>query len=231
MYCIHCGVKLADSEMACPLCGTRVYHPDLPRPGGAPLYPSEQNTIPQVLPKTALVVLTTVFIIPLVITLLVDLRLHGAVTWSGFVMGALVLAYVLCVLPFWFRRPDPVVFVPCDFVAVGLYLLYINQAVDGDWFLTFAFPVVGLSGLITTAMVTLLKYVPKGALYIIGGASVLSGLLMPVMELLVNITFHKEGFFLWSLYPLAALVLLGGMLIFLAICRPVRETLERKFFL
>jgi hypothetical protein len=35
----------------------------------------------------------------------------------------------------------------------------------------------------------------------------------------------------WSLYPLTALVLLGGMLIFLAICRPARETMERKFFL
>lgn len=31
MYCIKCGVELADSEKVCPLCGTRVFHPDLPR--------------------------------------------------------------------------------------------------------------------------------------------------------------------------------------------------------
>ena len=30
MYCIKCGVELADSERVCPLCGTRVFHPDLP---------------------------------------------------------------------------------------------------------------------------------------------------------------------------------------------------------
>ena len=30
MYCIKCGVELADSEKVCPLCGTRVFHPDLP---------------------------------------------------------------------------------------------------------------------------------------------------------------------------------------------------------
>ena len=29
MYCIQCGVKLADSQSACPLCGTVVFHPDI----------------------------------------------------------------------------------------------------------------------------------------------------------------------------------------------------------
>ena len=29
MYCVNCGVKLADSERVCPLCGTKAYHPDI----------------------------------------------------------------------------------------------------------------------------------------------------------------------------------------------------------
>ena len=35
MYCIKCGVELADSERVCPLCGTRVFHPDLPHDAAA----------------------------------------------------------------------------------------------------------------------------------------------------------------------------------------------------
>ena len=35
MYCIKCGVELADSERVCPLCGTRVFHPDLPCAAGS----------------------------------------------------------------------------------------------------------------------------------------------------------------------------------------------------
>ena len=31
MYCINCGVKLADTEHICPLCGTEVFHPELMR--------------------------------------------------------------------------------------------------------------------------------------------------------------------------------------------------------
>lgn len=231
MYCIHCGVKLADSERFCPLCGTVPYHPDLPGPAGKPLYPTGRMPAPQVQPKAMPVVFTVLFLLPLLITLLVDLRLHRTVTWSGFVMGGLMVAYVALVLPFWFSRPNPVIFVPCDYLAAGLYLWYIHAVTGGNWFWSFAFPVVAFSGAVITAVVTLLRYVPKGALFIFGGASLLSGLFMPVMEFLVNLTFHKPYFAAWSLYPLVALVLFGGLLLFLAICRPAREVMARKFFL
>ena len=141
------------------------------------------------------------------------------------------MGYIALVLPGWFRRPNPVVFVPCGFAAVGVYLLYINCATGGHWFLSFAFPVVGAVGLIVTAVVVLLRYVRRGKLYIIGGAAVALGAFMPLMEYLIYITFQRPRFVGWSLYPLIALVLLGGMLIFLAICRPARETMERKFFI
>ena len=39
MYCIKCGVELADSEKKCPLCGTVVFNPEVARPDGAPPYP------------------------------------------------------------------------------------------------------------------------------------------------------------------------------------------------
>ena len=48
---------------------------------------------------------------------------------------------------------------------------------------------------------------------------------------LMMITFDLATFIAWSLYPLVGLVLLGGMLIFLAISQPAREKMERKFFL
>ena len=38
MYCIKCGVELADSEKVCPLCGLKVYHPELEKPQN-PDYP------------------------------------------------------------------------------------------------------------------------------------------------------------------------------------------------
>lgn len=230
MFCAKCGVKLADTEKKCPLCGTRA-HPDVAQEAAQPLYPAGQNPPTQVNSKAVHVVAAVLFALPLLICLQTDLIITGAVTWSGYVAGALILSYVCLALPLWFRKPNPVIFVPCGFGAVAAYLLYIDLATGGGWFFGFALPVVAVLALIVTAVVTLMRYVPRGALYIFGGAFAALGLFMPVIGVLVNRTFFAGGFALWSLYPMTPLLLLGGLLIFLAICRPARQTMQRKFFI
>lgn len=231
MYCVNCGVKLAETEKVCPLCGVTAWHPEVTPGRGEPLFPRDRYPASQVSPKGSQIIVTTLFLLPFFITLLCDLQINGAVTWSGFVMGALIVAYVLLVLPFWFPRPNPVVFVPCNFAAIGLYLMYINLATGGDWFLSFAFPVIGVVGGIVTAVVALLRYVRRGGLYVFGGALLALGAFMPLMEYLLVLTFDRPRFVGWSLYPLIALVLFGGMLLFLAGNAKARETMERKFFI
>lgn len=231
MYCVKCGVKLADTEKQCPLCATRVFHPDLTQPEAQPLYPADKLPPVQTRSKGPLVVVSALFLLPVLIVLLCDMQLSGSITWSGFVVGAILTGYVVMILPYWFHKPNPVIFVACNFVAVILYLLYIDLATGGGWFLGFAFPVAGGLGLLVTAVVALLRYVPKGGLYIFGGAFIALGGFMLLVEFLLNRTIGIQQLFGWSLYPLITLVLLGGVLIFLAINRPARETMERKLFL
>lgn len=230
MYCAKCGVKLADTEKACPLCGTAA-HPGLAGESAEPLYPADVQPPMQVNSKAVHGVILALFLLPLLICLQCDLMITGRVTWSGYVMGALVLGYLILALPMWFQNPEPVVFVPCGFVGLGLYLLYIDLATGGGWFLSFAFPVVGFLALLVTTVVALVRYVKRGLLYTFGGAIMALGLFMMLMGWLLNLTFLNGGFALWSLYPMTALVLLGGVLIFLALCRPARETMQRKFFI
>ncbi len=230
MYCAMCGVKLSDSESHCPLCGTKAYHPQVQRKKGLPNYPPDQYPQQKASPKLVSVILTTLFLMPLVITLLCDLEINQAVTWSGYVIGALLLGYVVVVLPTWFKKYYAVIFVPCSFGALGLYLLYISLYTRGEWFLNFAFPVVGFMGALVSCVVTLLRYVRRGRLYIYGGAFMALGVFMPLMEFLMNRVFRLT-FVFWSVYPMVIFVLFGGMLIFLAICRPARENMERKFFI
>ena len=40
MYCVNCGAKLGSGEKICPLCDTKVYHPDINIDEDARLYPS-----------------------------------------------------------------------------------------------------------------------------------------------------------------------------------------------
>lgn len=230
MYCVNCGVKLADSEKVCPLCGVAAYHPDMERLEGERLYPGERLPEQHVTPKGVKIIITTLFLIPMIITLLLDMQFEGRLTWSGYVIGGLTVGYTILVLPHWFRKPNPVIFVPCSFAAVALYLLYISLYTKGYWFLSFAFPVTGGTALIVTAVVVLLRYLRRAALYIIGGAGITLGVFIVLVEFLSYITFDNVSFYGWSFYPMVVLVLLGGMLIFLAICRPARESMERRFF-
>ena len=231
MYCVNCGVKLADTEKTCPLCETVVYHPEIKQGAAQPLYPAGRFPAQRPRSLTVPIILSTAFLMPLLITLLCDLQINGAVTWSGYVMGALLVGYVILAMPGWFHKPNPAVLVFCDFVAIDLYLLYINDAVGGSWFWGFGFPLVSAVGLIVTAVVVLMRRFPRHGLYIFGGAAMALGAFMPLLEYLINLTFHQTRFAAWSLYPLVALALTGLMLIFLGANRAARQALERKFFL
>ena len=90
MYCIKCGVKLSDNQKSCPLCGTVVFHPEV-MPNGDPLYPAEQHPAPQVRSQAALVVITTLFLLPLIMQ-----RSPLAIISAGF----LTSLAIECIQPF-----------------------------------------------------------------------------------------------------------------------------------
>ncbi len=227
MYCANCGVKLADTEKNCPLCGTEAYHPSIERPEVAPLYPKDYIPKNELSKTTIHIIILTLFLIPIFVTFYSDFYLNRALTWSPFVMFALGLLYIIAILPSWFKKPTPAVFVPLDFFMIALYLHYINFATDGDWFLTLAFPLVTYLGLIVTAAAVLLYYLKKGHLYVLGAFFIALGFYMDIIELFLMVTF-KMSFDGWSLYPMIPLVLMGLALIAISISRNARSILARK---
>ena len=231
MYCIKCGVELADSERRCPLCDTEVYHPDIYIKHTPSPYPDVHDEKKQLSKKGVIFIVSLVFIIPVIVLLLVDMKINSSVTWSGIAILAMALGYAVVVLPLWFTRPNPVVFVPLDFALAGGYLLYINSYVGGGWFLSLAFPVCAIFLVIATAATVLFKYLRKGKLYVTGGLMFSLGGACMLIEMFINITFGIRSYLIWSPYPAGALGLIGGAFILLAVCKPVRESLGKKFFI
>ena len=232
MYCVNCGVELDAAEKVCPLCNTEVYHPNLPEPGGSKSYPVNEVPVYETLNIKGILFLITVgFVAAMIIATMCDLAVSGALLWSGYVTGGLLLLYSALILPVWFKRANPVVFVPINFAVLILYLLFINIATGGRWFLSFAFPVTGALALVVTAVVALCKYIKKGRLYVFGGGLIALGIISALAEFLLNITFKIKYVFPWSLYPLTALFLIGMSLIVIAISKPLRTSLRKKFFI
>lgn len=229
MYCVKCGVRLEDTERVCPLCATRVYHPDITREEADPIYPNVLRTEQKVKPRVLEVFVLVLFLIPAIVTLITDLRINSSLTWSLYVIGGLVASYAIFGLPLWFSKPNPVIFVPTSMAAITLYLLLIDILSGGGWFLGFALPIAGAVTLILSAVVTLLRYVRGSGLYVAGGAVMSVGALSVLIELLLVLHFGTELVF-WSIYPTVVSLLLGGLCIFIAAYRPARELMERKFF-
>ena len=229
MYCIKCGVGLANGQTACPLCGTRVAHPDF-LITEIPTYPKKEFPSEAFNRRVLLFVITVLWLLPLFLPLIMEYAILHRVGWSGYVTGGLALAYLFVFLPMWWKRPNPSIFVPIDFAGVIVYLLYVCLHTGGTWFMSFAFPVVGSFGLIVTAIVVLTYYLRRGHLYIFGGGSIAIGIWTVLLDLEIRNAFGVKPSFMWSLCPLIVLFVLGMLLIVIAIVKPFKEALKKIFF-
>lgn len=234
MYCVKCGVELQKGVERCPLCGLAVYHPELreePEPRPYPRYAGGGETVRH---GGLLFVLTVLFALPALVCIVMDLNMNGGIRWSGFVAFGLAWAYIAFCLPLWFKRRSPTVFYPITVAALIALALYVCLKTGGRWFLSFAFPVGGAVLLLGEAVIALMRHAvgPRRhrALFILGGASIALGGLCMLIEFLLHVTFGLPMQW-WCLYPLAALALIGLMLIVIGICQPLRMSLHKKFFI
>ena len=230
MFCIKCGVELTDGQNICPVCGTRVYHPDVPIKEALPTYPKKDFESEEFNRKGVLFVVTILMMLITGLALAFDITINDTIVWSGYVTGSLFVLYFCIIFPLWFRRTTPAVFVPVGFASIILFLLYINLHTSGNWFLSFAFPVAGIFGLIITAMATLCHYLRRGWLYIIGGGLLALGGWILLLEFFLHLTFTLPNHVIWSPFPCATLAVFGMMLIIIAIVKPLKESLKRVFY-
>ena len=87
-----------------------------------------------------------------------------------------------------------------------------------------------MSCLLLTGFIALLRYVRGSRLFIIGGSVIVLGGLSMLVEFFQHITFGTK-MFTWSLYVVSSCLAFGMFLILAGTIRPLREYLERRFFL
>ncbi|MBR6682123.1 MAG: hypothetical protein IKL40_03970 [Clostridia bacterium] len=231
MFCVKCGVELTNGQAVCPVCNTKVCHPDFPVSEDGVTYPKKEFQSEEFNRKGLLFVITIIFALPIVISLLLEITMQNSVSWSGYVTGGVLLGYLMFILPAWFKNPNPVIFAPCDFAGICVLLLYISLQTRGGWFLSFAFPVTAVFGAIVTTVIALYRYIGRGRLYIVGGGLIALGVWTCLVEFFIRLTFNVHASFIWSLCPLATLFVIGMMLIIIGIVKPLKESLRKVFYL
>ena len=230
MYCVKCGVRLQDGVKACPLCGTPLWCPEAGETAPASTYSDRYPILSRQKRLTVMASLTVVLLAVIIACLSIALNTTGRLGWSFYVLVGTAAFYFVFLLPLWFRNPHPMIFVPVAFLSVCLLLFGIAAYTGGRWFWTFAFPLTALLAALTIGAVALYRYVKRGTIFITGGLLLAVGGSCLLAELFQHLTFGTP-MFSWSLYAAAVFLLFGGFLILAGIIRPLREHLQRTFFI
>lgn len=230
MYCVYCGVKLQEGAEECPLCHTPVTAELLAEKKGQSAYSDRYPREEKRAAKYVTLGLVTIIMAAVGLGCLIFcLKSLGQAGWSGYVSMSLALLWVLFVLPLLFPRWRPMIFLPVDFACLAGFLLYICWKTGGNWFLSFAFPVTGIAAVLTLAGVAMMRYIVAGRLRLMSLLLIAIGLSFMLVEFFQHITFGTP-MFVWSLYCVSVVCLIGVFLLIASFVPPLRAYLRRKFF-
>ena len=135
-YCVACGVELDKGLKVCPLCDTEV------------LLTDEQNDeqektafsrrTPRIrrprrnmeFSKAFVFLVSFILLIPLLVTLIVDLSINKTITWSFYPITSLILAWILLTYPSFFRGYSLFQVFTVDIFAISIFLLSLDKYSD-----------------------------------------------------------------------------------------------------
>ncbi len=126
-YCVRCGVRLEDHADQCPLCRTPVpeefrstdnQHQEL-----RDLSITREVQVPS---RYVAGISTMLLLIPIGISLIIDISLNGEVTWSYFAMISIIMFWVLLVQPFILRSYRALRSLTNDLLALAIFLVLID---------------------------------------------------------------------------------------------------------
>ena len=109
------------------------------------------------------------------------------------------------------------------------FLLYVCLKNRENWFLSFAFPVTGIAGILTLLGVAIFRYIRQGRLRLLGLYLVLIGTSFMLIEFFQHITFGTP-MWVWSLYCVCAFGALGLFLFIATLIPPLHAYLRKVFF-
>jgi len=131
-YCVRCGVELQKGLKYCPLCNTEVILPndEYIEEGIRPFSDRiPRNVRPRVnlTPSRAFVILATfIILVPLLITLIIDLTANRTITWSFYPITSLVLLWILIAYPSLLKGHTPFQVITMDILSIAVFLLSLD---------------------------------------------------------------------------------------------------------
>ncbi len=229
-YCVHCGVKLEDSEKCCPLCHTVSIDPHVSSPQtSSPTYPT--HTKEQLLIRSKryfLVLFGILLLVPAILCLGIDFLAGGSISWSIYAFTALILLYISIAVPLWIDQHKTYFGLITSYVCIMLYLKMVESvSQSGQWFFPIVLPGVTIFILLTLLITFLYRRGTLGRFTLCGAVLAKIAVLCVLIDVLIAL--HTSGrMFLWSPYVFAPCLFIALLIFFLNYNRTIREEIRRR---
>ncbi len=194
MYCSKCGKKLPDGTTNCPDCDPIVVTPT----------PEPQNREPILKApgkgsKSYAALLTALMVFPASICVAVDVAFDRFDYWFGYVVGALIVTWVIAVLPVLKITPPAVTALICFGAILGYAYFIMSKTEMFMWLPKFALPIFILTAAFIAMDVALIGGKRIKGLHILSLVSLQSALYFVCWEVAWDNFRHGAIDIQWSL--------------------------------
>lgn len=229
-YCVNCGVELDAALKKCPLCGTKVYHPDKEQTlETKQTFPKKKGEVEKVSKKEYVIFITVICLTVITTCTLLNILVYNTTRWSVPVDGVFLTLWVFFMTAIFCEKITVYGMLLFDAVAIGNYMFMISNITRSDeWFYAIGLPILITIFVLLELIVLLNKKVSSsllaGTLYFF----IMTAIVCLVVEATLDLYFHQAVSLSWSAVVLTVCLTIGVVLSLVMMMERVRKQIRRR---
>lgn len=229
-YCVNCGVELDPTAAACPLCHTKIYHPNQPVREDIPTpYPTVKGVSEPVKKQEFTILMSIIFLTTSVVCIFLNIFTLPYGQWSLYVAGICALLWVFLLPVFFPKRANVYLNLALNGIGIALYLGFISFLHPGNgWYLHIALPIIAAAALLLEIIFVFVFHFKCSM--IIKTVIFVTAIAVFCMEVEAVIDYHlKDCIFLqWSVIVLTCCIVIDIILLTIYLQEGLRSELRRR---
>lgn len=227
-YCVNCGVRLAKSEHACPLCKTKVINPNKLEDEYVPAYSSQIEKFKTINYKFLSKLIVSILLSLGIITVLCDLIITKSISWSIYVICAILLLCSHFIFPFC---KNIYIYFTSILITTELLLFAIAYLNNGlHWYIYLVLPFIFIFWCYIMICTRIIKKRRKGFLRRVVLCFLFSSVALLAIE--TGIDLYNDNLHLtWSLYAALPITIISIILFIISFNRKLLEEIKQRIFI
>ncbi len=229
-YCVNCGVELDATLKKCPLCETKVYHPDKEEsPATEQTFPKKKGEVEEVSQKEGIIFVSVLLLTIAVTCTLLNILVYNSNRWSVPVIGICITLWVFFMAAVFSNKITIYGMLLADAVAIGNCIFMVSLITENNrWYYQIGLPIV----IVLFGLLEISVFVCKRCkVALLAGTIcffvITAGLCMTT-ELALDWYFNQVVALSWSAIVLTACAIIVVFLILILMMGRLRNNIRRR---